>query len=113
MKPISYRAVGEFRKHRKLKSGLAPTGVLRQNLVLHNSFQGPIYAAPSQKTNADQPFFPFIPWQTGLDSRSPMQTKNLLQMGRPSDHFPHHKTALRLQQSRQALIMITSCLNQE
>src|ERR1700685_676260 len=70
MKPISYQAVGEFRKHRKLKSGLAPTGVLRQNLVLHNSFQGQIYAAPSQKTNADQPFFPFIPWQSRLGSEA-------------------------------------------
>ena len=61
MKPISYRAVGKFRKERKLKSGLAPTGVLRQNLVLHNSFQAPIYAAQSQKTNAGAPTFTTAP----------------------------------------------------
>src|ERR1700690_1359659 len=51
MKPISYRAVGQFRKRRKLKSGLAPTGVFRQIWYLHNSFQPSIYAAPRQKTN--------------------------------------------------------------
>src|SRR5271155_1444600 len=87
MKPISYRAVAEFRKHRKLKSGLAPTGVLRQNLVLHNSFQGPIYAAPSQKTNASDPFSLLIHRLPRTDSRSPMRTKNLAERAAPRS-FP-------------------------
>ena len=55
MNPIIYRAVGRFRKRRKLKSGLAPTGVFRQIWYLHNSFQAPIYAADGQKTNRRTP----------------------------------------------------------
>jgi len=42
------------------------------------------------------------------DSRSPIRTKNLARTGRHTAHFPHHKKAPRLQQSRQALIMITA-----
>src|SRR5580698_4098404 len=108
MKPISYPAVGEFRKQRKLKSGLAPTGVLRQNLALHNSFQGPIYAAPSQKTNLSNPFFPLQSWVDRKRFKKPDVNEESRRTGRRRGHFPHHNKALPLQQSRQALIMITS-----
>jgi hypothetical protein len=49
MKPITYRAVGEFRKERKLKSGLAPTGVLRQNLVPTQQFPDTNIRCPTPK----------------------------------------------------------------
>lgn len=37
-----------------------------------------------------------------------MRTENVARMGRPSGHFSHQNKALRLQQLRPALIMITS-----
>ena len=45
---------------RKLKCGLSPTGVLRQNWYLHNSFQSQLYAHKKQKTNGEKAGFPLI-----------------------------------------------------